>query len=320
MIGCINSRTRRLAAQRSWFFATLVIALFSIPAKAGDGDAVMQFDTPDAAVKALMAAAKSGDKGTLLKIFGPVCHELVSGDAVQDKADFERFAKRLEAGNKLRKNDDGSITVCVGKTGHPFAIPLVQKDGKWHFDGDAGREELLNRRIGENELKTIAVCRGYVVAQRDYFDEDRDDDGVLEYAQKIASTAGRKDGLFWETTENEPASPLGPLVTEARGEGYAKRDAGDTAPRPYHGYLYRILTKQGDKAPGGKFDYVINGNMVAGFALVATPVQYGNSGIMTFVVNSNGRVFEKDLGEKSAEVVSAMQEYNPDATWKQSED
>ena len=298
----------------------ICIAFLASSVCAGEGDAAMQFDSPEAAVKALLVAAKAGEKAGLLKIFGPVTNELGSGDEVQDKADCARFAKRLESGHKLRKNEDGSITVCMGNTGHPFAIPLVQKDGKWHFDGDAGREEVVNRRIGENELKTIAVCRGYVVAQREYFDADRDGDDVLEYAQKVPSAPGKKDGLYWETTGDEPPSPLGPMVTDAKAEGYEARKPGDTAPRPYHGYVYRILTKQGDKAAGGKFDYVINGNMVAGYALVATPVQYGKSGIMTFVVNSNGKVLEKDLGEKSGELAAAMLEFNPDATWKASED
>lgn len=287
--------------------------LASATAVAGDDPA--RFDTPEAAVQALIDASKSGEKGALGKIFGSIAAELLSGDEVEDRADIERFAKSLNSAHKLFKNEDGTMTLKVGRRGHPFAIPLAQKDGKWFFDTAAGKEEILNRRIGDNELRTIAVCRGYVVAQREYAESDRDGDDVVEYAQLFASSAGKKDGLYWETAEGEPPSPLGPMVAEARAEGYGKSEDKQDGPRPYHGYLYKILKKQGAGAPGGAFDYVINGHMVAGFALLAYPLEWQNSGVMTFQVNANGKVFQKDLGEKTAEIAGKMDAYAIDSTW-----
>lgn len=297
--------------------SSLAAAAFS--ANRSTIDEPLRFESPEAAVKALAEATKTGDSAALHKIFGSVAAEIVSGDAVQDKADLEQFARDLQAAHRLSKNEDGSMTVEVGRRRHPFAIPLVQKDGKWFFDTAAGKEEMLNRRIGDNELCTIAVCRGYVVAQREYAELDRDGDDVIEYAQKAASTPGKQDGLYWETTGDEPPSPLGPLVAEARSEGYGKSDGNAdgkaASARPYHGYVYRILTKQGKGAPGGAFDYIINGNMVAGFALLAYPIDHGSSGVMTFMVNSNGKVMQKDLGEKTTEIAAKIDAYEPDGTW-----
>jgi hypothetical protein len=274
-----------------------------------------KFDSPEAAVKALVDATKSAEKGALGKIFGSLAAELLSGDDVQDRADVEDFARHLSAAHKLVKNEDGTMTLKIGRRGHPFAIPLAQKDGKWFFDTAAGKEEILNRRIGDNELSTIAVCRGYVVAQREYAQEDRDGDDVLEYAQVFASTPGKKDGLFWEAKEGEPPSPLGPMVAEARCEGYSRDESKPDKPQPYHGYVYKLIKKQAAATPGGAFDYVINGNMIAGFALVAYPVDWQNSGVMTFQVGPNGKVFQKDLGEKSAEIAAKMDALEIDSSW-----
>jgi hypothetical protein len=274
------------------------------------------YDTPEAALTALSDACKAKDKGALKRIFGDALKELLSGDDVADKADIEEFAKRLAARSRLEKNENGTITVLVGKNDHPFAIPLAQKDGKWFFDTVAGKDEILNRRIGENELSTIAVCRAYVIAQREYAAADRDGDEVNEYAQRLGSSPGQRDGLYWPTAAGEPLSPFGELAARAVAEGYGRKDEkeGDK-PRPYHGYLFTILTAQGAKSPGGKVDYVINGNMIAGYALVAYPVDYGNSGIMTFIVNSNGIVLQKDLGEETARVAGEMRSYDRDETW-----
>lgn len=278
------------------------------------------FDSPTEALKALMKACETKDKVALREIFGPGITELKSGDDAQDARDLDNFARRLAAASHLVPENDDMVILHVGVEDHPFPVPLVKAKGRWSFDTEAGLDEMLNRRIGENEIKAVAVCRGYVVAQREYVLADHDGDGVLEYGQRLASTSGRRDGLFWETRPDEPPSPLGPLVAEARAEGYTMRPANAAAgPRPYHGYLYRILTRQGSHAPGGKYDYVINGNMVAGFALIAYPVEWGSSGIMTFIVNSNGEVLEKNLGEKTAEVASAIDMYNPDSSWKPSE-
>lgn len=285
-------------------------------------DEPARFDSPEAAVKALQEATKSTEKGALAKVFGSGLSELCSGDEVRDRADIELFARKLSESNKLIKNDDGSMTLSVGRNEYPFPVPLVQKDGKWFFDTAAGKEEVLSRRVGENELKTIAVVRAYVVAQREYAQQDRAGNGVMEFAQRLASTPGKKDGLYWESREGEPLSPLGPFVAEARSEGYSRKDApaGERKPQPYHGYLFKILTKQGAKAPGGKIDYVINDHMLAGFALVAWPVEYGKSGVMTFIVNANGRVFQKDLGEKTGELAPAMSEYDPGDGWTEVKD
>lgn len=289
----------------------------------------LRFNAPDDALKALLDATKSKDQAQLRKIFGVDARELASGDEVQDQADLNEFAKNLAAAAKLIREGDDKVILQVGPTAYPFPVPIVRKGGQWYFDTPAGEEEMLNRRIGENELKAIAVCRGGVEAQRDYYARDWDDDGVIEYAQRIGSVPGKKDGLYWETKDGEPVSPLGPMVAEAQAEGYGKATSQPTTqattqpaagPRPYHGYYYKILTRQGEQAAGGKYDYVINGHMVAGFAFVAWPANWGTSGVMTFMVNANGRVYEKNLGEKTAELAKAMTEYDPDDTWAVSAD
>jgi hypothetical protein len=215
----------------------------------------------------------------------------------------------------VEKIGEDRAIVHVGNTDWPFPIPLVKKGGSWQFDAEQGRQEILNRRIGRNELSTLGAIRGYVEAQFDYANADRDGDGVSEYAQKLHSEPGKFDGLFWETEEGQPQSPLGPLIAEARAEGYKVNGTAEK-PYPYHGYYYRILTRQGGNVPGGKYDYVINGNMIAGFALVAFPAHYGSSGIMTFVVNHQGKIYQKDLGPKTAEIAEKMKEYNPDSNWE----
>ena len=280
----------------------------------------LRFDTPEDAMKALLEATKAKDRPQMRKIFGVEPGELASGDEVQDQADLDQFAKHLAAAAKLVKEGDDRVILQVGPEAYPFPVPLVRKDGKWYFDTPAGKEEILNRRIGENEIKAMAVCRGYAAAQREYHSQDWNGDGVVEYAQRLASTPGKKDGLYWETSEDEPPSPLGPMVAEAQAEGYGKATSRlttqpSTGPRPYHGYCYKVLMRQGPHAPGGKFDYVINGHMVAGFALVAWPVDYDSSGVMTFILNTNGKLYQKDLGEKTAEIARDMTEYDPDETW-----
>jgi hypothetical protein len=282
-------------------------------------DEAKLFKTPEAAVEALVNACKKDDVKELVAIFGPGSEELVSsGDDVQDRATRAQFLEWSNQSKRLVNETDGSITLHIGSEDWPFPIPIVKKGDQWRYDAEAGKEEILNRRIGRNELNAIEVCREYVLAQREYQSEDRDGDQVLEFAQKIMSEKGQKDGLFWETGPGEEISPLGPLVAEAVAEGYKPRKPDD-APRPYHGYFYRILTRQGKNAPGGECDYVINGNMIAGYALIAYPADYGNSGVMTFEVSQLGVVYEKDLGEKTAEIVKDIKSYDPDSTWKKSE-
>jgi hypothetical protein len=275
------------------------------------------FDSPQAALDALQAAAQAKDREALKEIFGPEVDELKSGDSVQDAADLNAFAARLKSGARLEQAAEGRMTLLVGPEEHPFAVPIVRKEGKWFFDTAAGKEELLNRRIGRNELGAISVCRAYVVAQREYYLDGDAGSGVPEYAQRLGSTPGRHDGLYWQARADESPSPLGPLVAEAQAEGYGEQESarGEQA-QPYHGYVYRILTRQGKKAPGGKYNYVINGHMVAGFALVAYPVHWGSSGVMTFLVGPAGRVYQKDLGTKTSELARKIKEFDPDDTWK----
>jgi hypothetical protein len=210
------------------------------------------------------------------------------------------------------------VTLVIGNHDWPFPIPIVRKGETWVFDTMAGKEEMLNRRIGRNELNTIQTCQAYVDSQREYALKDRDGDGLLEYAQKFRSTAGKKDGLYWQAMEGEEQSPLGEFAARAVKEGYTSKKPGDN-PVPYHGYFYKILKAQGKNAPGGAYDYVVKGSMIGGFALVAYPAEYGNSGVMTFIVNHDGVVYEKDLGKDTAKIASTMTKYDPEKTWKKAE-
>jgi len=278
------------------------------------------FKSPEEAVKDLINAAKSNDPKELLAVFGPAGKELISsGDEVTNKREREGFVKDYEEMSKLEKETDTKVTLVVGNREWPFPIPIVKKGETWIFDTMAGKEELLNRRIGRNELNTIQTCLAYVDAQREYATKDRDSDKLREYAQKFWSTPGKKDGLYWETKEGEAKSPFGAVAAQAVQEGYKPKKPGDK-PAPYHGYFYRILKAQGKNAPGGAYDYVVNGNMIGGFALVAYPAEYGASGIMTFVVNHDGVVYEKDLGKETGKIAKAMTKYDPDKTWNKAEE
>lgn len=277
------------------------------------------FKTPEEAVTSLMEAVKADNTKEMLAIFGPAGKEIISsGDKVQDKAAAERFIKAYEAMNKLEKETDSKMTLVVGEEEWPFPVPIVKKGESWIFDTKAGKEELLNRRIGRNELDTIQVCLAYVDAQREYAMKDQDGDGLLAYAQKFWSTKGKKDGLYWEAKEGEEQSPLGLGAARAVREGYTPGKPGDK-PSPFHGYFYRILKAQGKNAPGGAYDYVVKGKMIGGFALVAYPAEYGSSGIMTFIVNHDGVVYEKDLGAETGKIASAITKFDPDQTWKKAE-
>ena len=274
------------------------------------------FKSPDEAVKALIESVRAKDKEELLAIFGPSGKEIISsGDEVADREMGERFVKAYEEANKVVTESDTKMVLHVGKEDYPFPIPILKKGGIWFFDTQAGKEEILNRRIGRNELSTIQVCLAYVDAQREYARRGPGG-GLMEYAQKFISEKGKKDGLYWETKEGEEESPIGPFVSRAVKEGYTKK--GDK-PIPYHGYYFRILKAQGKNAPGGAYDYVIKGKMIGGFAMVAYPAQYGVSGVMTFIVNHDGVVFEKDLGKQTEKLVGAMKKFDPDKTWKKVE-
>jgi hypothetical protein len=277
------------------------------------------FASPEEAMKTLVDAAKAKDRAALGEIFGRrSLQQLLSGDSVQDNHEMDQFAAAVEKSAKLERVNDAKFTLTIGERNWPFPIPIVKEESRWRFDTRAGADEILNRRIGENELSTILTARAYVLAQWQYFTEaDADKDGVAEYAQKFISSPGKRDGLYWDTVEGERPSPLGSLVGAARAEGYGrKNDRSVPKPAPYHGYYFKILTRQGAHAPGGKYNYIINGNMIAGHALLAYPDKWGSSGVMTFIVNQQGRVYQKNLGPKTAQIAGAMTEYNPDPSWK----
>lgn len=277
-----------------------------------------QFATPEDAIKALRDAAKAGDRTAMHEIFGPRIHELMTGDEIQDRTNFAAFSKAVENTCKPERETDDRIILDIGPENWPFPIPLVKTNGQWVFDTAAGIEELINRHIGRDELNAIAVCRKYVVAQNKYFGEDRDGSGVMKYAKKFKSTPGKKDGLYWESAPNEEASPFGALVAEAHEEGYGNNHS--TGLHAFHGYFFRILTGQGPAAPDGKKSYLENGNLTKGFALVAYPEHWGRSGIMTFIVNQDGMVYQRNLGDDTQQIASTMTEYNPDHKWSLVED
>jgi hypothetical protein len=272
------------------------------------------FPSPEAGVQALMEAAKNNDTKTMLRILGPEAQSFInSGDPVSDRAIRERFVQAYEEAYTLAPAGDTKVILQIGKDEWPFLIPLVKGSTRWRFDSKAGKEEILNRRIGRNELDVIQVCLAYVDAQREYYMRNPQGTALLQYASKFMSTKGKRDGLYWETTADEPPSPLGPFLARARTEGY-KFTAGK--PTPYHGYYYKMLIGQGPSAPGGAYDYVVRGKMIGGFAIVAYPAQYGSSGIMTFIVNHDGVVYQKDLGPRTATLAQSMTRFNPDETWK----
>ena len=277
------------------------------------------FASPGEAVQALVEAVKAGDMEALASILGPEGRDLISsGDAVADKQERARFVRAYEQLNRLQRPTEMKAVLVIGQDGWPLPIPVVKEGDAWRFDTAAGKEEILNRRIGRNELDTIQVCLAYVDAQREYARVARESDGVLAYAMKFRSDEDKQNGLYWPTKEGEAPSPLGVLVANARAEGYSRKTSGGT-PTPYHGYFYRILTTQGPDAPGGAYDYVVNGKMIGGFALVASPAQYGVSGVMTFIVNHEGVVYQKDLGTDTETIARTMETYNPDSTWKKAE-
>jgi hypothetical protein len=298
----------------------LVAAVFIVLSISGSSRATTieqrTFATAEAAVQALVNALKANDIKSLHAIFGPGNEDLISsGDPVADQSIRELFVKQYEEKNRLEQTDDKAV-LCIGNEDWPFSIPIVKTDGLWRFDTEEGREEIVARRIGRHEWSTIQVCLAYVDAQREYALKDRDSNAFLEYAQKFRSDQGKRNGLYWETKDGEEKSPLGPLVAEAQKQGY---DIQAANPSPYHGYYYRILKAQGESAPGGAYDYVVNGKMIGGFALVAYPAKYGASGVMSFIVNHEGVVYQKDLGEDTEELALGMTLFNPDSTWKKVE-
>jgi Protein of unknown function (DUF2950) len=288
-------------ATATFLFATVPLAV-----------AQETYKTPEDAAAALLAAAKSGDKQDALKVFGPDGEEIVSsGDPVNDANQRNKFVEAYDAKHQIESKGDNNANLIIGEKDWPFPVPLVKKDSGWRFDTETGLQEILFRRIGHNELDTIQTSLAYVDAQNDYAHITRASTGTAAYAQRIISEPGKKDGLYWPTQPGEEPSPLGDLMASATSQGY-KVGGGRT---PYHGYYYKILTRQGPAAHGGAYDYVVRGNMIGGFALVAYPATYRNSGVMTFLVNHDGTVFEKDLGPRTDKFAEEMTSFNPDSTW-----
>ena len=300
---------KRLLSTRPTWATSLITAaalLLTVPA----ASAQQSFQSPEDAAAALAAAAKSGTTSDILKVLGNKAADIVeSGDVVADKATRERFAAAYDEKHSISMEGDKKAILILGKDDFPFPIPLRHSRSGWEFDAAEGRIEILYRRIGRNELEAIQTARAFVDAENEYADKDRGA-GPGVYAQRIVSSPGKKDGLYWPPDGDE--SPLGELAAKASAEGYK---VGTGEPQPYHGYYYRILTRQGPNAPGGEMDYVVNGKMIGGFALVAYPAEYRNSGVMTFLVNYDGTVYQKDLGRDTATLADEMTAYNPDKTW-----
>jgi hypothetical protein len=301
---------------RFWAAAVILALLLCGGADAAAAPKQKSFATPEEAVAAFVAALRSNDEKQLVAIFGPDAKALTSsGDPVRDAQRRAAFIADYDRKNRLAP-EGSRMVLSVGEQDWPFAIPLVKAGDRWVFDTKAGKEEILNRRVGENEIDTVQTLLAIVDAQREYAMKPRDGDGVRKYAEKLASDPGRQNGLFWKTAPGEEQSPLGPLAAEAFAEGYRK---GQQGPVPYHGYYFRILKKQGKHAPGGAFDYVAQKRMIGGFAVVAYPAVYGSSGVMTFIVNHDGVVYQKNLGRETAKAAAAITAFDPDASWKKVE-
>lgn len=273
------------------------------------------FKSPDATVNALMDATRAHDVKALVSLFGPGSEDLISsGDDVDDAWGRSMFVKAYGEAHRLEKAGDKKRILYVGKDDWPMPVPIVKSGTRWLFQTKEGRQEILSRRIGKNELDAIQTCLATVDAQKEYAVLDRDTDQLLEYAQKFESEKGKSDGLYWETAPGEPLSPLGPLVARATAEGY-----GNAELSPYHGYYFRIVTAQGEHANGGAYSYIVNGNMIGGFAIVAYPALYRASGVKTLIVNHEGVVYEKDLGPETAKQAVAITTFDPDKSWKKVE-
>lgn len=305
--------------------ATLACAALLLVACGGGGGGTPKatdhtsFETTDAAVAALIGALEADDTAALGKLFGPGSEEVVtSGDPVDDRNARQEFLEAYRTNHALVAQDDGSQVLQIGANDWPFPVPLVQREGRWYFDGAEGADELIYRRVGRNELGAIAVCRGFVEAQNEYASEGRDGEMAGVYAAYLISDEGQHNGLYWPSAEGEPESPAGDAVAAAAADGYRRSASGE--PTPYHGYYYRMLYAQGSNASGGAMDYFVDGRLINGFALIAWPADYGVSGVKTFLVNQDGAVYEKDLGEDTATAITMIELFDPDSTWTKVEE
>jgi len=311
----MSLKYRRIAFRIRLLVLALVVPLAACKKNENpEKTSISVFASPDDASNALLAAAKSDDQNALLAIFGPDSRDVIhSGDSVQDKNAADAFVAGYGVMHRWRNMPDGAQILLVGADNFPFPIPLKKNgDGKWFFDTAAGKDEVLNRRIGRNELAIIDACDAVMDAQAEYYAQPHDGQKANLFAAKFISDPGKQNGLYWKPAEGQPASPLGPMAAFATAEGYTKKSEGLT---PFHGYYFRMLKGQSDKTPGGAKDYVVDGKMTGGFAFVAYPAEYGNSGVMTFMINQDGVLLEKDLGKTTTETATAMSVFDPDASW-----
>ena len=304
--------------------AVLAVAFVSVGATAQEKKAAppssasakqRTFDSAETAGKGLADAVREGNRAKVIEIVGPTSRNwLFTPDEVADRAEGQVFLAAYDRKHAIVRDGEDKAVLTVGDDDWPFPAPIVRRSGRWSFDAAAGREEILNRRVGRNELDTIQTLLAIVDAQREYAAEDADGNGLKNYAAHFASHPGKKDGLYWDTAEGQPPSPLGPLVAKAEREGYgAQVKTGKV--EPYHGYLFRMITAQGPNAAGGAYDYFVNGHLFGGFAVLAYPAEYGTSGVKTFIVNHDGVVYEKDLGAKTAEQAQKLKRFDPDKSW-----
>ncbi len=318
----MNSITLYKKGEKRWLIvlvclvAAAMFLLGTAPASQAAGMPQKSFSSPEEAVKSLVAAVRANDIKEMLAILGPGSRELISsGDDVADRAGREKFLKAYDQMNTLQQESADKMVLSIGADNWPLPIPIVKKGATWVFDIRKGKQEILNRRIGRNELHIMDVLHAYVDAQHEYATKDCRGDGKVEFAQRLISTEGKRDGLYWEAKEGEEESPLGPLVARAAKEGYANADLS-----PFHGYYFNILKGQGKHVDGGAYNYVVKGKMILGFALVAYPAEYGNSGVMTFILNQEGIIYQKDLGKDTKRRAEAMKIFDPDKSWTKVEE
>ena len=317
MTGCLKNKPIR-TVRSLWIMAlaVLVVTIMTV----GNGFAektILQgqgFNSPQAAVAAIITTVREHDAAKALTILGPDAEEIIfSGDKVAGKEEAADFIEKYDEKHRLEMVNPTLATLFIGNDDWPFPIPVVKSGKSWFFDVAAGKEEILNRRIGGHELNVIQVMQAYVEAQFEYASKDRDGDGIREFARQIKSDEGKKNGLYWPVKEGKKLSPLGPLIAEVRSK---KTNGNSNKTSPYHGYYYKIVTQQGENAPGGAYDYVVNGNMILGFGLIAYPAKYGASGIMTFAVNQKCIVYEVDLGEETEQIVTKKIKYDLNKNWQ----
>jgi len=312
----MSLKNRRIAAT-TWLLLLLAMAILLSLAACSKHEKPLYrvFASPEEAGNVLLEAAKAGDQNAVLAIFGPGSKEIIfSGDAVQDKNVVDAFVASYGVMHRWRRMADGAQTLLVGADNFAFPIPLKKNGaGQWYFDLAAGKDEILARRIGRDELAVIDICGALADAQAEYFSQRHADGSTKQYAPKFTSDTGKQNGLYWESPEGQPKSPLGPTVALATTEGYSVKPDSHL---PFHGYYFRMLNRQGSNAPGGAKNYVVDGKMTGGFAFVAYPAEYGNSGVMTFIINQDGVLLQKDLGKTTTEIAKAMSEFNPDTNWR----